>query len=88
MGSKRACGGQGFTGFAPAFHFLIKLPSLNTPIAFSSNLVKDTVFTKPIFKGRAVVRIFLCSSRHRSIPSSAFVLAQSLPVVFTHHVKI
>jgi hypothetical protein len=42
---------QGFTGFAPAFHFLIKLPALDTPIGFSSNLVKGTLFTKPIFKG-------------------------------------
>jgi hypothetical protein len=43
--------GQGFTGFTPSFHFLIKLPALDTPISFSSNLIKDTLVMKPIFKG-------------------------------------
>ena len=46
-----ACEGGKASPASPAFHFLIKLPALDTPVSFGFDLVKDTLFTKPIFKG-------------------------------------
>ena len=70
--------GRSFTGFAPLFHFLVKLPFLHAALGFGFDLFKNAFLIEKVVEGRAAMRTFPWLSHH-TIPSSAFVLAQALP---------